>query len=164
MNRRIRKAVLPLIMLAAVFAIPALAASGPGVSGGGSGLEPPESGFPPGTRHDIQIVAKGLGTAAKGRFHFTHVEPTGETIAEFAGEVMCLVVDGDRAAVTGKITDGYAPGRDPRGETIALTIEDGVVDRVGFDLSFFPEDHTIAPCQSVEPFLEIDRGDFRVRS
>jgi hypothetical protein len=141
-------------------------AAGPAASvvGAGSGLLPAAFGPLAGDRIHVSL-ARSSGSA-HGRFHILHVGKDGGVKAELSGVVDCVSISGATAYVTGTITHGRvteAPEFDPAGQTAALTVvDDGTSDRAGMDLSFFGTPHSIAPCQSVYPYMAIDEGNFIV--
>lgn len=153
--------VIGLLVLAA---LPASADVGGSVRGGGAGTL---AGGPfAGDRVQIEITARhGTDGDVTGRFHFAHHRASGELAAELSGVVTCLAVGDGAAHATGIVTDGQvreAPGFNPGGQTVAISILEGTPDQAGFDLSFFPGPHTIPTCETVTPFVSIDSGNFTV--
>jgi len=144
------------IGLALVAVVPSLVLGPPsgaatgGVSGDGSGIFVP----PPFTGDRVAIVLQ-----APGRFEVTHFGRDGREVLHVKGKVTCYEVHGATGFVTGEIEEGFAVFADPKGQTLAITIQDqGSTDLVGLA----PPSKALPRCAPVPLDTVIDRGDFRV--
>lgn len=138
------------------------------VTGGGSGTFPDGFGTITGDRLSIELTARVLPNGGTtGRFHMLHRSKDGVVMADLSGTLDRVEVSNGQASVSGAITAGFVAdpaGFNPAGQTAAFTIVDqGSSDMAGVDLSFFGGPHAIPPCESVAPYLVIDRGGSRSR-
>jgi hypothetical protein len=158
------------LALGVVTAAASAAPPSPSVTGSGNVVLP--SGFPVaafvGDTVQIELSARHLPDGSiQGEFNFHHHSRNGGLVADLHGTVTCLNVVGNRANATGIVDHGQLflnPAFNPAGQVVALSAVDNDPDRVGFDLSFFPGPHSIAPCQPAPFLLPVASGNFEIHS
>ena len=116
----------------------------------------------------FSLDADGDPVRTSGTFsahHVSHVD--GHVLADFGGDITCLMTAGEVATATGVITHGHAtlPGRgwsDVTGEEVSFTVhDDGHHDRMYWMWGFYGA--PINECQGLAPAFQPSHGDLHVR-
>jgi hypothetical protein len=127
-------------------------------------------GFGPYTGDPVRFTldARGEPGTITGTFTALHRSPSdGEVVADFAGDITCLMTAGEVATATGVITNGHAdlPGQgstDVTGQKVSFTVQDdGNRDRIFWMWEFFGA--PLNDCQGLAPIFRPSHGDLHVR-
>ncbi len=138
-----------------------------GLSGAASGTLP--EGFGPYTGDPVkfEIDAHGVPGATTGTFKVFHGKgTTSEAVAEFEGNITCLMTAGEVAIATGVITKGYAilpdaTNTDVTGQKVSFTVHDNHrKDRMFWMWEFMGA--PINDCQGTAPIFQPSKGNFQV--
>jgi hypothetical protein len=110
----------------------------------------------------------GVPSAAHGTFRYAHVLPGDAPFVAFAGDVDCLMVAGDVAVVTGRITTAEVPDGGSADEWLGtrggfMVTDHGARDRFGWSWWTGTVGTDVPYCVSTPPFLVADDGGVVVR-
>ncbi|MGW0520513.1 hypothetical protein [Crossiella sp. NPDC003009] len=99
--------------------------------------------------------------SATGRFHVTHHKPDGALVADFSGDITCLVVGGRVGMATGVVRASADPAH--IGLRVSFSVYDGARgDRIGW-LWGLPGSPPVHDCQGFSPFFTPSSGGFLAR-
>ncbi|MDH6128086.1 hypothetical protein [Kitasatospora sp. GP82] len=114
---------------------------------------------------DARTAVNGQPAGGTGHFHVVHRHVDGRLVADFTGDITCLVAGGRDAIATGVITGGQAPwfpGRQLLGTRVSLTLQDnGRTSRAGWLWGALGA--PVSDCQGTVPFIGMTHGHFTVR-